>query len=762
MGGVQPQAMAAPDPMQGLAWAIALMARMQNKTVDRLRLHESVSKHQAQLAALAQVQADGPEVASSNYAQLWQNVARMVATSAGVQDLEILEAPDAARLPALTWLPGAGWAVIRHRTADNQWLLDQQGVMRAVPIDQALPCVRLVLAANDSDESDKPAERMIRAEFLKQKPVLVESGLAGVMINLLALGVSLYSMQVYDRVIPTQGYSTLGVLTLGVAIALVFDIVIKFARSYLMESAITQMDSSLSRQIFTRFLNVRLDQLPGSVGSLSAQLRGYETIRAFLSASTFYLFVDAPFGLFFILMIALVGSPIIALVPLGFLLLSLAFGFVMRQKIDAHAAKSTDATNKKTGILVETIEGAETIKSGGGAWNALSKWIDTNDEALVHDMALRSISEKSNYLSAMLQQVSYVGLIAAGAYFASEGHMTMGSLIACSILSGRAMAPVTQIPGLMVQAAHAKAALRNLERVFSLESDNHAVDRPLIPQLIRGQYHLERIRYAYPNAPKALQIQNLHISPGEKIGVIGPVGAGKSTFLRILTGMHQAGEGRVLLDGLDIDQISRAFLSERIGYLQQDHRLFSGTLRENLLIGIPDPGDDVIRNVAEQTGLLAVIANHPKGLDLMIAEGGKGLSGGQRQLVAFTRLLLSKPNVWLLDEPTASMDNNTELRSMTALKTELRPEDTLVLVTHKPHLLAMTNRLIVIAQHQIIMDGPRDEVLKKLAASNVPQKANPGQATTAQSTTHSTASTNTQDEDRGTNPTDSSNNSAGV
>ncbi len=749
----------APDATQGLAWAISSMARIQSKTVDRLRLHESVSDHQSELAALALVKPDGPEVAGSNFAQLWQDVVRSVVKAAGLESIEVQEEPDAARLPALTWLPGAGWAVIRNRTSDNQWLLDFQGVMRTIPVDQPLACIRLILADSPIGDHSNPAERMIREEFLKQKPILMESGLAGILINLLALGVSLYSMQVYDRVIPTQGYSTLGVLTLGVAIALVFDIVIKFARSYLMESAITQMDSSLSRQIFARFLNVRLDQLPGSVGSLSAQLRGYETIRAFLSASTFYLFVDAPFGLFFILMIALVGSPIVALVPFVFLLLALAFGFVMREKIDAHAAKSTDATNKKTGILVETIEGAETIKSGGGAWNALSKWIDTNDEALVHDMALRSISEKSNYLSAMLQQVSYIGLIATGAYFAAEGHLTMGSLIACSILSGRAMGPVTQIPGLMVQAAHAKAALKNLERVFALESDNHAIERPLIPQSIRGQYHLERVRYAYPNAPKALLIQNLVIQPGEKIGVVGPVGAGKSTFLRILTGMHQAGEGRVLLDGLDIDQISRQFLSERIGYLQQDHRLFSGTLRENLLIGIPDPGDDVLRNVAEQTGLLAVIANHPKGLDLMIAEGGKGLSGGQRQLVAFTRLLLSKPNIWLLDEPTASMDNATELRSMTALKTELRPEDTMVLVTHKPHLLAMTNRIIVIAQHQVLMDGPRDEVLKKLSGTAAQQNApatsvaQPGETATAQRDTP----TNTA-QDNSNNP----NNAAGA
>lgn len=715
----------AADPNQGLAWAISTIARIQNKPMDRLSLHQAISDHQPELSAIAQMQVEGEAPESDRFRLLWQNTVRVIAHSAGVETIEAQESPDPARLPALTWLPSSGWSVVRNKSADGKWLVDVQGVALAVPDTTALPCVRLILPELDANQGVKPAERLIKKEFVKQKSVFIEAGIASGMINLLALALSFYSMQVYDRVIPTQGLSTLAVLTLGVGIALFFEIVIKFARSHLMENAITQMDSALSRQIFARFLNVRLDQLPASVGSLSAQLRGYETIRTFLSSSTFYLFIDAPFGLFFILIIAIVGTPLLALVPLIFLLLALAFGFVLRSKIDQHAAKSTDATNKKTGILVEAIEGAETIKSGGGAWNALSKWIDTNDEALVHDMALRNISDKGNFISAAFQQFSYVGLVAAGAYLASEGNMTMGSLIACSILGGRAMAPVVQIPGLMVQAGHAKVALENIERVFALESDNHKVERPLIPETVRGHYQLERVRYSYPNAPKALLVQNLLIQPGEKIGLIGPIGAGKSTLLRILTGMHQAGEGRVLLDGLDIDQISRQFLSERIGYLQQDHRLFSGTLRENLLIGIPDPGDEVVRSVAEQTGLLAVIANHPKGLDLSISEGGKGLSGGQKQLVAFTRLLLSKPNIWLLDEPTASMDGTTEARCMMALKAALRPEDTLVLVTHKSQLLAMTQRLIAISNHQIVIDGPRDEVLKKLAASSTPQTPPP-------------------------------------
>lgn len=703
-----------------IAWAISLASRMQGREVDRLRLHDAVNQHKALLdelivTASTVVDVNGQEIQSALSTQDWQEVVRAIAITAGIEAVELQAEPDVARLPAITFIAGKSWGVVRSQNPQGQWLVESGGQVLAVSSEQNLPCVRLIASKDDRSISDRPVFKLFAKSFLAQKKTIVESAGATVMINLIALVTSLYSMQVYDRVIPTQGYSTLFVLTLGVGIALFFDIVIKIIRSHLMEHTVVQMDKTLSREIFGRLLQVRMDQLPPSVGSLSAQIRGYETVRGFLSATTFYVFVDAPFGVFFIIMIALIGSPIAALVPLFFLLFAIAFGFVMRDKIDAHAKEGTIAGNKKTGLLVEAIEGAETIKSGAGAWKMLSKWIDTTEEALHHEMALKRISEKSAFVSSMLQQVSYIGLIAVGAYLAAEGHMTMGALIACSILSGRALAPVAQIPGLIVQAAHSKAALEMLEKIYTLETDNHDVERPLAPGAVLGQFDMERVRFSYPGAPIGLSIQSLKIQPGEKVGVIGPIGAGKSTLLRLLSGMYRASEGRVLLDSLDIDQISRQLLGEQIGYLQQDHRLFGGTLRENLLIGISDPGDEVIKLAAEKSGLLAVIAAHPRGLDLPIAEGGKGLSGGQRQLVAFTRLLISKPTVWLLDEPTASMDTATEARCLQVLQQVIKPGDTLVLVTHKTNLLALVDRLIVIANHKIVMDGPRDLIIQKLS-----------------------------------------------
>lgn len=719
------------DLMMSITWAISACTRLQGAEIDRLRLHEAVGSQRNSLVAF--VGAGGGDgrtidLLDQDWVDRWQALLEKVAKSAGVELVEFHERPDPARLPAVTYMPELGWGVIRAINPQNQWLIDLQGTTVGRSADEPLPCARLLIPKDEMRTSDKPVYALFRQTFLGQKKSIQDAAIATVLVNILALFVSLYSMQVYDRVIPTQGYSTLMVLTIGVLIALIFDLVIKVVRSIFMEHVVVQMDKTLSRTMFSRLLQIRLDQLPSSVGSLSAQMRGYETIRGFLSASTFYIFVDAPFGLFFILMIAFIGSPLAALVPLVFLGLALAFGFVMRDKIDEHAKQGTVAGNQKTGLLVEAIEGAETIKSGAGSWNFLSKWIDVTNEALHHEMSLKRISEKSAYISAMMQQISYIALIAVGAYLAAEGHMTMGALIACSILSGRALSPIGQIPGLLVQAAHSKAALEMLEKVYALEVDNHDLDRPLLPESVEGGFHFERVRFTYPGAAKGLSIKSLKINPGEKVGLIGPVGAGKSTLLRLLSGMFRASEGRILLDNLDIDQISRSFLGERIGYLQQDHRLFSGTLRENLLIGIPDPGDEVLKNAAIRTGLLSVIAGHPKGLDLMIAEGGKGLSGGQRQLMAFTRLLLSRPNVWLLDEPTASMDAATESRCLNVLGESLRVQDTLVIVTHKSSLLNLVDRLIVIANHQIVMDGPRDEIIRKLSHSAVDNEKN-GEAT---------------------------------
>ena len=290
----------------------------------------------------------------------------------------------------------------------------------------------------------------------------------------------------------------------------------------------------------------------------------------------------------------------------------------------------------------------------------------------------------------------------------------MGALIACSILSGRILAPVMALPGLLVQHSHAVAAQEGLERLYTLESDNHGIAHPLVPTHIKGHYQLADVEFAYGQNPPVIVVPKLEIKPGERIAVVGPIGAGKSTLLRMLSGLYHPQKGSIRIDGLELGHVSRQLLSQKIGYLQQDHRLFQGTLRENLLIGLPDPGDEVLFAAMARTGMDRIVGSHPMGLERPIMEGGKGLSNGQKQLVAFTRLILCQPDILLLDEPTATMDDMQERQCMAVLAEEANAGKTLVIVTHKPGTLALVNRIIVVAGSAIVMDGPRDAVLQQL------------------------------------------------
>jgi ATP-binding cassette subfamily C protein LapB len=301
---------------------------------------------------------------------------------------------------------------------------------------------------------------------------------------------------------------------------------------------------------------------------------------------------------------------------------------------------------------------------------------------------------------------------------ASQGSLTMGGLIACSILSARVFNPASQLSGQITQWAHVKAALKGLDAIWKLEGDHHGQLQPVHVENLKGSYRLDDVVMMHAGRP-ALSVSKLSISAGEKVAVIGPIGAGKTTLLRLLSGMYKPSEGRVLLDDIDLEQIAKPKLAENIGYLPQDGRLLFGTLRENLTLGLPDPGDDVLIAVCKSTGLYdSVIASQPQGLQMPINEGGTGLSGGQRQLVNLTRVFLRRPLIWLLDEPTASLDRTLEQQILVTLSASLSPQSTLILVTHKPELLRLVNRVIVVGKNQILMDGPRDEILNRL--KNVP------------------------------------------
>jgi ATP-binding cassette subfamily C protein LapB len=709
------------EAVTNLLPCLARLAQLQHETVDRLALQEA-----AEAAML--IQANNP-----------QSQLKTVAEHLQVRAPRWLDAPDAAVVPTLIYRHNGErdgeWGVLRGKNAQNKWISEWWDVQDSRWCEQADDALTdhvfaVLRLSKPYVASASPVYQLIRQEVFAHRQLIWEAIIGGVVINVVAMTTSLYSMQIYDRVVPTGASQTLLVLTLGVLVAILFELVAKRVRTNIYDRLIDQVDQRLARTIYMRFLSIRLDQLPQSVGGLAGQMRGYETVRGFFTSITTNLLIDAPFALIFTLLIALIAGWL-AMIPFIFFIFSCAIGWYYHKRVEAFANKAMAASNFKTGLLVETVEGAETIKSGQGGWRMLSRWMKTTNDAREQELQMRNISEHSQHLTAAFQQFSYVLLVAFGALQVSKGNLTMGGLIACSILSGRVLAPVAMIPSQLMQWAHSKAALQGLDRLWALQDDHHGHEQPVVIENIRGQYQIESVTANY-GGNMALNIPNLSIRPGEKVGVLGPVGAGKTTFLRLLSGMYKPQEGRILLDDVDLGHIAKPVLADHLGYVQQDGRLFAGTLRDNLILGQLDPGDRIIMEAAQQTGLLqAVIAQHPKGLQQEIFEGGSGLSGGQRQLVNLTRVFLRKPSIWLLDEPTASMDRNLELQVTQLFRQALKPEDTLILVTHKAEMLELIDRLIVIANHQIVMDGPKALVLQQLQTPSTTPTPTPTRELTA-------------------------------
>lgn len=699
---------------QQLEWAIQRLSKLQGGTLDSLGL----------TASLTLLQDTHPPM----------KTLALICQHMGLSKPKFIKQPDRVLLPMLCHTSTLGWGVLVDQNPLGLWVvLTQQGsqtvtdseLKNAVAHLNLGPKVDLGFGLGIFKKKDEKLSffSYVQETLHQYRYELIEACVASVFIGFLALATSLFSMQVYDRVIPTRSEYTLIILSLGVLLSILIELATKYARSHLMDYVIVGLDNRLSREIFNRLLQLRVDQMPASVGSLAGQLRGYEQVRGFYTASTLFTLIDLPLAVIFIFVMMLVASPWVALVPFIFGVVALFIGLSIRQKIMKQAKEGAALSNMKTGLLVEAVEGIETIKAGSGGWKFLSRWVSVNAKTIESDLKMRGATESVGYLSATVQQISYAALVITGSLVVMQGHMTMGALIASSILSGRILSPIMAIPGLLVQHAHAQAALEGLEKLYALKTDHEGTDRPLIPSSLQGHYALTEIKFSYGENPLALVIPKLDIHPKERIVILGPIGAGKSTLLRLLSGLYHPQEGKVLLDNLDLTHIHRQVLSQHIGYLQQDHRLFQGTLRENLLIGLPDPGDDVLLDVMRQTGMDRFVASHPKGLDRPITEGGKGLSGGQKQLVAFTRLVLCNPSIMLLDEPTATMDDEQERRCLHVLAQSANAGKSIVIVTHKPSLLPLATRIIVIVGNSIVLDGPRDAVLQQLQQSQAQQQA---------------------------------------
>lgn len=532
--------------------------------------------------------------------------------------------------------------------------------------------------------------------------------LGSVVVNLLAVMTSLFSMQVYDRVVPTFAYTTLWVLALGVGLSIGIEWLLRLLRSFVVERATRRMDEALSHFFFDRVMATRLDRRPRAIGTLVAQVRDYESVKSFFTSTTLFAFADLPFALFFVGMMALIGGPI-ALVPLAVLPFFVLMGLALHRPLARLQAQNMRESARRSGVLFEAVDGAENLKALGAQWHFGQLWQALNERVGDTGERIRRWSGAGTLAASSLQQLAYVATVVVGVYLIEHGDLTMGGLIACTILAGRALGAISALTGMMVQWHHAREALQVLNGLLATESDDDP-RRQTVQHALEPRLSAVDLLYLYaPEVPPALALKRLDIEPGQRVAVVGANGSGKSTLLKLLAGIITPTQGRVMVGGIDMAQADTRWLRSQVGYLPQDARLFAGSLRDNLSMGLGLHDDEELLAVARQTGLIRMIERHPRGLDMELSEGGRGLSGGQRQLVALTRLLLGQPRVLVIDEPTTGLDREGTELVMKLLLNQPR-ERTVIFSTHRVQSLDLADRVIILDGGLISVDVPSNQL----------------------------------------------------
>lgn len=543
--------------------------------------------------------------------------------------------------------------------------------------------------------------------------------LASLVANVLALAAIVFSMQVYDRVVPAQSIPTLWVLFSGVILAMVFEFAMRLARSRVSDLVGKRADLRISDRVFGHALRIRNDARPVSTGSFIAQIRELEQIRELITSTTLGALADLPFFLLFLVVLWLVAGPL-ALVPLVALPVLILPGWLLQKPLAKLSTEGMREGALRNAILVEAVQGIEDIKLLRAEARFQNQWNHFNEVSA--DIGLRQ-RKLGNLLTSWAQEVQsmvYAVVVLVGAYLVISGDMTTGALVGTSILASRMMAPLAQMPGVMARWQQAKVALQGLNELMSLPVDqpehSHRIHRPAL----HGDFELRQLRFRYGEDDKtpALQVPALRIRAGEKVAVLGRNGAGKSTLLQLLGGMQMPQEGQILLDGLKLSLIDPADVRRDVALLGQNASLFFGSLRENLALGQPLASDDEIFRALKQAGALPFVQALPDGLDHPVLEGGRGLSGGQRQSLLLARTLLRQPPVLLLDEPTAWMDEHTERQIIEGLTPWLRGR-TLIVATHRLSILQWVDRVLILDGSRIVTDDSRENVLAR-RASTVP------------------------------------------
>lgn len=556
----------------------------------------------------------------------------------------------------------------------------------------------------------------LRNERRAFRPVL----LASLLINVLALSLPLFSMNVYDRVIPNRAEASLWVLASGVLLAFGLEYALRTARTNVVDEIGRRLDLRLSQKLFSRVLMTPMLAKRGSTGALAARVGEYALVRDFFASTTVVLLVDLVFLVLFIAVIAYVGGWL-ALVPLLAITLMAVAGLILQRKVvDAARDAQADAGLQQT-VLVESIAGMETLKSVSGERRMLGKWQSLAQIGSQSQLRLRRISSMAVALASSFQQISSVALVVGGYYLFAAGEITMGAIIAIVMLASRSLAPAGQIAFLLTRGRQAREALDSIEQLFAADDERRQGSTALPPSLRNGyRIALENVSFTYPGSQVAsLRDINLKIEPGERIAVVGRVASGKSTLGRIICGLYPPDEGAIRIEGIDSRQFHPSELRRSFRFLGQDANLFTGSVRENIALGAPGASDAEVIAALLKTGADAYLTRDAAGFDREVGEQGRKLSGGQRAFLALTRAFMTPFELLYLDEPTGAMDAQTEALLVDKLKAALGPAQTLVVATHRPALFEVCDRIVVLSEGRIVADGPKSDILKNLPGKAV-------------------------------------------
>lgn len=549
---------------------------------------------------------------------------------------------------------------------------------------------------------------------IKSWPLYSEVLLASFLVNIFALIIPLFTMNVYDRVVPNHAIETMWVLASGVALVFIFDMLLKGLRSYFIDVANKHSDIELSASIFQQVLGLSMATRPRSVGSLANTVQSFELFRDFITSTTMTVLVDLPFVFIFLFVIYLIGGN---LFWIPFLVLPTIFliGLLLQWPLIRLTRKSYQYGAEKQATLFESLATIETVKTTGAESLLQSRWEKIVNEASKNSMQLHFVANTSISITNLAQQIATIAIIIAGVYMISEGELTTGGLIACTILTGRALAPMAQVSTLFTRYFQSVNALESLNKVMQLDTDITDDIRYLHRPALKGEIEFKQVSFHYMDDEiNVLQNLNFKINVGERVAIIGRVGSGKSTLGKVILKLYIPSEGTVLIDGTDYKQINPDDLRQQIGYVPQDVVLFYGSIRDNICIGAPFINDAALLKAAEIAGVTSFTNNHPKGFDRQVGEKGAELSGGQRQSVALARALVMSPNIILLDEPTSAMDDSNEKQIKNRLNNYLSDNHTLILITHKISMLELVNRIIVLENGKVIADGSKEAVLNAL------------------------------------------------